>query len=180
MRDDELDALIDDTAKAMTERSVPASLHASIRQRVDAVGRVDALGRPFTGRRMMWRVGLLAGATAIVLLAVVTREGGEEPATTVTVAAPQRQVAPIPAPPASVPPVARASRVTRAAEQPAVMEAPPAVAASSLTIAADETAVVIEPLEIEPLAPVLLEPELIENPVPLRAERIDIEPIVIQ
>jgi hypothetical protein len=58
-------------------------------------------------------------------------------------------------------------------------------APSTLTVIVEnievpEDAVTIEPVQIEPLWPNPLEPELMESPMPLRAEWVELEPIVIE
>lgn len=70
--------------------------------------------------------------------------------------------------------------VERVAEPPARVDVASLTIDARVPVTPIEGAVVIEPLVVEPLAPEVLELELMEAPMPLRAEWVEIEPIVIE
>jgi hypothetical protein len=181
MRDDgtgdPLDALIDDTARSLTAAAPPASLRARVRARIE---------RPRPGWRVpVWQVSAAAAAVA-VLIAVWTVSGPSPGPGSARPEAPVVAVAPPGAsPPAVSPPrVARPERATPPRVERAAVEPVPVERALEIVdvVAAGATdgEVVIEPLAIEPLATEPLDLELMETPMPLRAERIEIDPIVVQ
>src|SRR5687768_12876287 len=166
MRDkepDHLDALIDDTARAMTGAAPPASLRAAIRQRIE---------RPTSGR-LTWQMGMAAAAIAFAAFIagralldtpeVPARPGGE----LVVATAP-------PAPRIDVP----ATRPPDTAPAPPVIDREVARESGPLPPAQP---IVVQPIALEPLADVRpVELELMEVPMPLRAESVEIERLVFE
>jgi hypothetical protein len=183
-RHDPIDALIDATARSMTEGLPPISLRAAIRERIAAPrkglpdvswGGVSwSVGRPFTGR-----LALAGGAVAATVLLVVGVGRDEAPTT----------VRPAPPPVVAVGPPAEAAprvttlvpaqppqRVQSAPERPAF----PTPVGATADVTGDAEPIVIELVEVEPLRPDPLDMELMEIPMPLRAESVQIDPISIE
>ena len=186
MRDDTpdtLDRVIEDAARSMTGGTPSPDLRTAVRRRIEAGG---TPGRMFPGR-FAWACG-----GAVVLLAAgvfVARDGRPvEPVVTTVTPVPRTEVVgglpPAPPAPPVAPRIARdgmppphvaPDRNTRVAPGPAI-DAPEAQAAVLPISDADA----IESVQIEPLDPSPLDIELMEIPMPLRAERIEIEPIAIE
>jgi len=166
MRDkarDHLDALIDDTARAMTSAAPPASRRAAIRQRID---------RPTHGR-FTWQMGLAAASLALVALITGralfdTPEAPARPESELVVATappPPRIAVPATRPPDTAPAPTEIDRQV-ARESGPLLPAQP---------------IVVQPIALEPLADVRpVELELMEVPMPLRAESVEIERLVFE
>jgi hypothetical protein len=164
MRDkeaDHLDALIDDTARAMTAATPPVSLRAAVRERI---------GRP---ARTPWRWQAALAAASIVLIAIIGGRGwlsvtSEPESVRNTVEEGIATAAPAAARNAEPAPVADAPRTT-VVRGVAVNPAPPP-----------------EPIAIEPLVldlvddPMVLAVESIAAPLPLDVMPIVVEPLLME
>ena len=166
MRDkasDHFDALIDDTARAMTAGTPPASLRSAIRERIDRS----------THSRFVWQMGLAAASVALAALFA------------------GRALLDTPAPPArlgsafvaaTVPPAPRiavlAPRLPDTAPAPMAIDRPVAGEPRPLPPALP---IVVQPIVLEPLsAAPPVEIEVMEVPMPLRAESVEIERLVFE
>ena len=164
MRDNEpdhLDALIDDAARAMTAGSPPASLRDAVRRRIDRPART-------WWRVPMWQAGMAAASIVLVGVIVGRTLSGPfgEPDTARPFEAREATVAPLAMPAADTPPP-QTQVVGRFAR-----EARPLVPAQPI---------VVQPIALEPLADVHpVELELMEVPMPLRAEWVEIERLVFE
>ena len=197
MRDDDpvdrFDALIDEAARSLTEARPPMSLPAVVRQRID---------RPAPG----WRVSAWPGSAAAAVLVVVAMlwfgrsasppDGvvravpvASAPSPVVVDLTPRR-----PSAPEQMTALQRESRARVFHRQTQRRFIGPAVGPAMIDLQlvrlAEEPAITVERVEIQPLLtePLLteqlstdrLEMERMESPMPLRAERLEIEPITIQ
>ena len=170
MRDDQLDALIDDTARSLTDVAPPVSMRAAIRARIAAPRQgvphvitgvvIPGVGRPGTGR-LAWAG--VAAAAAVLLIVALGREEAQAPGP----GPPPPLVASAPPPPPSGPVPPPRAVEPRRVRAPIVAEPraplPPVVP------------VAIDRVEVTPLVV-----EFVEAPMPLRAERIEIEPLFTQ
>lgn len=166
MRDNEpdhLDALIDDTARAMTAGMPAASLRVAVRQRIDAR----------TRKRPVWQVGAAAAtmAAAALLIIVVGRTVSGPPA--------REQVATLAGGlPAGESVVALATPLADALTPSSASDVRRAARVTPLSPAQP---VVVQAIALEPLADVRpVELELMEVPMPLRAEWVEIERLVFE
>ena len=166
MRDkdtDHLDALIDDTDCAMTAGTPPASLRAAVRRRID---------RPASGR-LTWQMAMAAAAIAFAAFnagraLLGTPEAPARPESERVVA-----TAP-PAPRMDVP----ATRPSDTAPAPPVIDREVARESGPLP---PVQPIVVQPIALEPLADVRpVELEVMEVPMPLRAESVEIERLVFE
>jgi hypothetical protein len=157
MRDNEpdyLDALIDDTARAMMAGTPPALLRAAVRQRIE---------RP---ARTLWTWQTALAAASIMLVAFVaarawlTVTGEPELARPVVATVEPVAEAPLPRPPEPTPAITR--RVAREA------------------LLVDPTPIEIEPLVLQPVDPMVLAVETIAAPMPLNIRPIVVEPLSLQ
>ena len=160
---DHLDALIDDTARAMTNAAPPASVRAAIRQRID---------RPTHGR-FTWQMGLAAASVALVAL-ITGRALFDTPE------APARSESELVV--ATAPP---APRIAVAATRPPDTAPAPTEIHRQVTREprplVPAQPIVVQPIALEPLADVHpVELELMEVPMPLRAEWVEIERLVFE
>jgi hypothetical protein len=178
---DPLDALIDETARSMTAGAPSPALRVGVREGIDAMTRRPALQR--------WRlaaavaslaiVGVIAGRALLdvpggpadpprdVEATVTTRAPASDSTTRVPAAAQELEL------PETRPAVSAFRTVSAAGA------APPATAVSGSSFSTEEF-VVVEPLPAEPLDDLPVELELMETPMPLRAEWVEIEPLFIQ
>jgi hypothetical protein len=181
MRDDTpdtLDQVVDDAARSMTGGTPSPDLRSAVHRRIETGG---------TARRV-FPVRLVWACAALVLLATavfVVRDDRRADAPAVIAVSDPASVAAAPGtePPAPPRPAFLGEPGQRRAARGIVMTVPPAeglIAASSETTPQDP--VVIEPIAIEPLAldEEALDLELMEVPTPLRAERLEIEPVAIE
>jgi hypothetical protein len=158
---DDIDALIDDTARAMTAGTPPPSLRAAIRQRIDRPSRVF-------WRTPMWQTGMAAASIVIVafiggrawLPVTVEPELGR---TTV------EEVIATGAPPVEAP-VARPPAPTRAIARSVAREAPLEA----------PMPIEIEPLVLQSVDPMVLAVKTITAPMPLNVMPIVVEPLSMQ
>jgi len=170
-----LDALIDDTARSMTEGAPSPSMRVAIRERVEAPRK----GMPHVTGRLVWT----GAAAAAVVLLIVGLEREDAPAPVVPGSPPAVVAVPDAPPPpeASIATTPRAP-APRARVAPARVAVPaaPDIMTTEPAVASAEDALVIELVEIEPLVSEPLELELMEVPMPLRAERIEIDPLPVE
>ena len=177
---DPLDALIDETARSMTAGAPSPALRVAVREGLDAVTR-----RPAPQR---WRLAAALASLAIVGViagrALWDLTGGpaspprnveatgttRAPASdsTMRVPAPRELGSPDTGPVLSAGPTATAAGV-----------ALPAAPAAESSLSPEEF-VVVEPSPAEALDDRPVELELMETPMPLRAEWVEIEPLFIQ
>lgn len=181
MRDDgagdPLDALIDDTAKSLTGGALPGSLRANVRERIG----------PTRARRRVpvWQMSAAAASATVLIVGWTvlgpSRESDRARPQDASVIATPDAAPPVLAPPQRVTPPERVTPppVVRAAASPRGVPRPSAIPGVVAASAADAQ-VVIEPLVIELLTTEPLDLDLMETPMPLRAELIDIDPIVVQ
>jgi hypothetical protein len=178
---DPLDALIDDTARSMTDGRPPVTLRAAVRERLEPPGRAG-------WSVPVWQAGVAAGSLAVVVLLIVGR-------TLLPLDVAQDDV-----PPPSGLGVARESRPTEegrlaAASVAAPREDAPQEAGTPLPTRAPIAApgdpavaplppgalLVVDALVLEPLEPQgAVELELVEEPMPLQAEWVQLEPITLE
>ena len=152
--DDEIDALIDDVARSMTDAQRPSVLWRGVQPRPTA--------------SLAWAAAAIAVlASAIVFM---TREPRDVETPVVSVA-PAPVVEPAPAPRAANPPVVATVRAPRLARAESPVEPLGGLG---------EGPVRVEPVVLDAVAPMPLELEEIETPMPLRAEWIEIEPLDFQ
>jgi hypothetical protein len=190
--DDSIDVLIGGTARSLTEGRPSMSLRAAVRHRID---------RPASEWRIAPSVGGLSAAalTAVAILWIVgdppppdgavARAPMAPPPLPLAVDRPRQPTAPVRAELPQRPAGERAARP----QAPSPMVGPavgPAVIALPLVRLVEEPSITVERVEIQPLStePLLtrqlstglLEMDPMETPMPLRAERLEIEPITIQ
>jgi len=155
---DEIDALIDDTARAMTAGTPPASLRAAIRRRIERPART----------LWSWQAGLVAASVVLVAFiggrAWLTVTGEPEPGRTTV-----EEVVATAAPVVEAP-VARPPEPTRATARRMAREAP--LVAPAL--------IEIEPVVLESVEPMVLAVETIPAPMPLDIRPIVVEPLSMQ
>ena len=178
MRDDHLDELIDATARTLSAGEPPARLRRRVRQQIDRRGSRD---------RRLWRplAAVAAGVAAGVWLSFARpapQPGPVAPASPAAVTQPAGPAAAAAAgqghPVAPVPAVAapRRERVTAAARQPVeasdLLPVPPPIVVSTVSIG-------LLP-ELSTDEPMPLEIPLLEVPMPLQAERLEIEPLTLE
>ena len=161
---DELDALIDDVAQAMTAGNPPLSLRES----------VGAALSP--RRRFALRGWQLAGAAVLIVLAIAgtLRQAAswieEEPPSTAYVA----RAADIP-----IPPEVSAPETRIEVPEPPVRRR----GGRSVTPLAGmaTAAIVIEPIEdLEPIAPATVAVDTIPQPMPLTVAPVAVEPLILE
>lgn len=160
----ELEDLIDDTARRLTDGAPSPALRVHVRRHVGS--------RTLPGRA--WRSPLAAGAAVTIVLSVLAArvwlvdgqpgplEARNELRRDLTLA--------VPATP-------------RSADAAAVRTARPVVATRRVSPAPLPvvTPIAINPMDRLPLLdPGMVEVELVEVPMPLRADRVEIEPLVIE
>jgi hypothetical protein len=157
MRDhepDHLDALIDDTARAMTAGTPPVSLRAAVRQRIESPARAV----------WTWQRGLAAASVLVFAFvagrAWLTVTGEPAPARTVVATVAPGVEAPVAPSPEPTPAITR--RVAREVRLVAPMP------------------IEIEPLVFQSVDPMVLAVETIAAPMPLDIRPIVVEPLSLQ
>ena len=182
---DPLDALIDDTARSMTDGRPPVTLRAAVRERLDQPGRAG-------WSVPVWQAGVAAGSLAVVVLLIAGRtwspfdaaQGDPPSPSGFGVARESRPTeegrlaaAPVAAPREDAPQEAGTLLPARASD-PAPLAARGDTAVAPLPPGA---LLVVDALVLEPLEPqgaVAL--ELVEEPMPLQAEWVQLEPITLE
>jgi hypothetical protein len=177
---DPLDALIDETARSMTAGAPSPALRVGVREGIDAMTR-----RPAPQR---WRLAAAVASLAIVGViagrALLDVPGGpadppRDVEATVTTRAPASDsTTRVPAPEELESPNTRPV-LSAGLTATVAVAALPAAPASESSLSPEEF-VVVEPLLAEPVDDRPMELELMETPMPLRAEWVEIEPLFIQ
>jgi hypothetical protein len=169
MRDDHspdhIDASIDDVARSLTRGAPSVSLRAAVRARIGGRRQWGLLG---------WRLGLAAAAVVVAIVvgrAMFATLGESSVSRSTSVA--ERDVAtppvgPGPAAASSAMPGTTATRPRGATttDRVAVLRPPPPV--------------IVTPIDMRPLEEPPLQVEAIEVPTPLRAQLLEIDPLVFR
>lgn len=164
MRDDRspdhIDALIDDVARSISEGAPPVSLRAAVRARI---------GHRQQRTFRVWRAGLAAAAmvAALVVGRAIFDIPSSRPGTLV-----ERNVV---RPPSVRPPDAVSSGVPEGTEP-----GPRRVTTNGVPMLRPSPPVVMVPIDVRPLEDPPLQVEMSELPMPLRAEYLEIDPLVFQ
>jgi hypothetical protein len=172
---DHIGDMIDDVARSMTHAEPAPLLRAAVRARIEQPGRVPA----------SWRLAAAAAAVAIAIIgARVLFDRSEAPSAPAQVAF--RVEAP-PPPAVSAPVVAvapqrsagaTAARTSAARASETALVA--AVTVSDVPISAGDQIVDVQPIAEAALDESPIQLELVETPMPLLAEWVEIEPLSIQ
>ena len=157
-----LDALIDETARAMTEGAPAGDIPAAVRQRLAGDGRAVPSWRPRLAAAAVALVALLVARSVLfpdTTASVLESRTGSRELTT------------------AVPP--GIGSTLRSAELPAAATGGTIVRRTARL--SPVALIVVESLEVAPLADSRpMEIEVVELPMPLLADRLDIAPLVIQ
>jgi hypothetical protein len=174
---DHLDELIDDVARSMTRAEPSPLLRTAVRARVE---------QPRRPRLATWRLGFATAAVAVAVIAGRALFDGPDPPTAPPEIESRGAVSPAPPDPGRPPLAAGPQR----SDDPMAVPTPDARASETRRLAtgpapagpapADDEFVIVEPISDDPLDESPVELELMEPPMPLRAEWVEIEPLSIQ
>ncbi len=157
-----LDALIDETARAMTEGGPAGDIPAAVRRRLASDGRAVRTWRP-----------LLAAAAVALVALVVVRSALLSDTTPSVLESRTSSLELTTAVPAGIGSTLRSAELAAAATGGTILRGTARLSPVPL--------IVVESLEVAPLADSRpMQIEVVELPMPLRADRLDIAPLVIQ
>jgi hypothetical protein len=164
MRDDRsrdhVDTLIDDVARSMTEGAPPVSLRAAVRARVEERQQWTAGA---------WRVGAAAAAAVFALVVGLAMFGtpGDDTSTRPGTRAERNVV--------TSPSAARSGTAASTAAPDRTEARPRPATAERAAMLRPSAPVVVAPIDVRPLDEPPLQIEPMELPMPLRAERLEID-----